>query len=241
MTMVILILSFFIFLFCLYALCRDDFVLLRKNIALEWLFNQAFLTIAAGLLFSRLTYVFSHFDPQFFNPLVFISFLHFPGLSLTGGILGGILYMVILARNKKAPFEHIIDAFSISVVAALLWGLVINIFSTKASFKELTFTFLLIEFAIYMILFVVFFKLFQKARFKEGSIALLFLVFFSLLSFGWDILVKKSSILAGKAYEDYLLIIIFLISAFLFVKEEGLLKGLKLKKRVNRTLRKFEL
>lgn len=239
--MVMLILSFFVFLFCLYTVCRDDLVLLRRNITLEWLFNQAFLTIVIGLLSARLVYVFSYFDSQFLNPLIFVSFSHFPGLSLTGGILGGILYMLIFARKKKAPFKHILDAFSISIIASLLLGLVINIFSTKVSFKELTSPFLLVEFVIYMILFVAFFRLFQKARFKEGSIALLFLVFFSLLSFGWDILVKKSNILTGKAYEDYLLIVIFLISTFLFVKEEEFLKGLKLKKRVNRTLRKFEL
>lgn len=228
----LLILYFFIFLFCLYALCRDDLVLLRKNITLEWLFNTAFATIFMGLISARFVYVLFHFEPQI---------LSFKGLSFPGGILGGILFLMLFLKNKKAPTEHILDSFSTSLIASILISLIVAIFSTKVSFKELTFLFLIIEFVLYGVLFMVFFRLFHKARFKEGSIALLFLVIFSILSFGWDILVKKINILSLEAYEDYLLIAIFLISIFFFIKKEELLKGLKLKKRVYRTLRKFDL
>lgn len=239
--MVVLTLCLFVFLFCLYALCRDDFVFLRKNVTLEWLFNAAFLTLGVSLFSSRLIYVLFNFDSIFLNPFVFLLFTHYPGLSLTGGVLGGIAFNLIYLKQKKLPTGHILDSFSISFLLAVLFGVTMAIFSTKFIFKEITMPFLIFEFIIYLLLFIIFFRSFQKTRFKEGSTTLLFLVIFGVLSLLSDILVKKNNILTWRAYEDYLLIIMLLISIFIFVKKEELLKRLKFKRHMKRTLRKFDL
>lgn len=230
-----LLIYFFIFLFSLYIICRDDFVIFRKNLSMEWVFNTAFLTALISLLSARIFYVIFHFKSQFLNPLVFVLFSSFPGLSIIGGIIGAILYIVLFLNSKKLPTKHIIDCFSISFFSSLIINLIVVIFSTKISFKDITFPILIIELLIYVFLFIFLVKSFQKARFKDGSITFLFLIFFSFLTFIADIIIKSNKIFLKNGYEDYLWIVIFIVSIYVFIKQERIFsKGQK-------QLRRFSL
>jgi len=64
----------FIFLFTLYCFVRDDYILFRKNISIERIFNIAFLLFGAFLVSARFFYVVFNFSPKFLNPLVFLVF-----------------------------------------------------------------------------------------------------------------------------------------------------------------------
>lgn len=116
----ITILATFVFLFALYVLSKDDFVLLRKNISQITLFDFAFIAGIVGLFFSRLIFVLSHFSSLYLNPLVFFVIPYFPGLSLAGLLLGGCTALYMLTVRRKAPIGRIFDIFSFAFIATMV-------------------------------------------------------------------------------------------------------------------------
>lgn len=119
---IVIVLCFFLFLFTLYTLSREDFVFLRKNVTIENIFNVAFVTALFTLFFARLGYVLMNFDSSYLNPLVFFLVPYFPGLSLLGGVLGGVLTLLIITKKKKYPRGRFIDFFAYSFLSVLPIG-----------------------------------------------------------------------------------------------------------------------
>lgn len=169
-----------LFLFRLYHLANDDYVLAKKNITLEDVFNCAIVCSLFSLLFGRIFYVFFNPETIFFNPLGFILFPYFPGLSMTGGIIGGSLSLVLYARAKKFPFARVLDFFTIALIFVIPFGLIgYFIFSqditTGNTIKLAIFTLISIFTNLY---------LYPKARaleIKDGTLSILFLIFYSLV------------------------------------------------------------
>lgn len=229
-TLLTLFLSLLTFLFCLYGLSKDDSLLLRKNISLDHIFNLALVEVSAGLFFARLFYVLFNFDPFFLNLLTFLLFPYFPGLSLTGAVLGGSISVYLIGKLSKTPTWHLFDFFSLSFLAAITTGIFMNVISNlvlrKTSFIEI------IIFLIYVFALALFLKLLQKGEVGDGSTGFLFLIFFSLTSLLQGILTniiyKTNGFWLFLDKEDFLLIVIFLVSSIVFIKKENLL--LKFKK-----------
>lgn len=171
---IVLIICFVIFLFSLYSFSHDDFILLRKDISTEDVFNYAFIAGALSLLFARIFYVLSNPDPAFLNPLVFLIFPYFPGLSLLGGVAGGCLVLLILARKKAFPIGRILDFFSLSFLASMPVGFIgYMLLSNDRSYL------LISQFFFFLLLFLVFvFVLIPRFRtdIKDGMLGLIFLI-----------------------------------------------------------------
>ena len=119
MELIILVVSLFSFLFVLHYHVRDDFLILRKNVSLEDIFNIAFTSSILVFFSSRLLYIFENPSPVYLNPLVFLAVFYYPGFSLTGGIVGGALFIIWYVKRKKFPGKRILDFFSI----AALWAI----------------------------------------------------------------------------------------------------------------------
>lgn len=176
---IVLIFCLILFLYRLYHLANDDYVLVKKNITLEEIFNCVLVCAFVALFFARLFHVL--FDPQpvFLNPLGFLLFPYFPGLSLIGGLIGGSLALFVYARVKKFPVGRVFDFFTVSFIFILPFGVLgYFLFSQDVSRGGLVlfglFTLMQIGTNIY---------LFPKARsleIKDGTISILFLIFFSL-------------------------------------------------------------
>ncbi|RJQ36584.1 hypothetical protein C4559_04940 [Candidatus Microgenomates bacterium] len=213
------LLNIFAFLFCLYLLSKDDFMLFRKNVSLDKVFDLAFLTIGIGILSARIGFVIFNFNYHFLNPLYFFLFPYFPGLSIAGGIIGSFLFLFIYCLNSKISFHRIFDFFAFSFLFALPFGFVIEIFNSLISKKTIV-TILYLEILIYFISFLGIYIIFKKIKLEDGSLGFLSLMFFSILSFIFNIggQWKKISFLN----ENLLLLVIFLISSFFIVKEEKL-------------------
>ena len=112
---IVLLVCFVVFLYVL-------FVINRKNISLESIFNMAFLTAIFALFFSRLFYVLIHPRPVFFTILGFMLFPYFPGLSLIGATLGGLIFLLPYLKSKKIPVGKIFDLFALSCLSTLPVG-----------------------------------------------------------------------------------------------------------------------
>lgn len=177
-----LFLATFVFLFTLYWIGKDDLVLLRKNIALEQLFNITFIALGLGLFFSRLFYVIFHPSSQYLNPLVFLVFPYFPGLSLFGGILSVGIFLLYLKLSQKIPFTRIIDFYVLSLLTALPLGYIGQIFISEK--KEHTVLLILSLFFIFMaaVFFLYVYPKLLANKIKEGLVTILFLLFFPIVS-----------------------------------------------------------
>jgi prolipoprotein diacylglyceryltransferase len=176
---IVLIICLVLFLFRLYHVANDDYVLVKKNVSLDEVFNCAFVCGLIALLFARIFYVILNPNPIFFSPLGFLIFPYFPGLSLFGGLIGGIIALFIYSRVKKFPLGRIFDFFAVSFtfilpVGLLGYFLLSQEFSIGGTVKLVLF--LIIAFAANL-------YLHPKAsslEIRDGSISILFLIFFSL-------------------------------------------------------------
>src|SRR3989344_4638147 len=215
----VLVICLVLFLYRIYHLANDDYVLLTKNITLEDIFNAVFVCSLVSLLFSRFFYVFMNPNPVFLNPLGFLLFPYFPGLSITGAILGGALALFLFCKKKKIPRARVFDFFSISFIFVLPFGfigyfLLSQDFTTGNIIKFILYCLILVASNIY---------LYPKAstlEIKDGTISALFLVFFSLIS-----LLGVAIDHPGISYfishrENFILLLILILSIGIILKQE---------------------
>lgn len=224
----ILIFCTFIFLFCLYYLIKDDFVLLRKDISVEKVFNLAILASLGTLFFARFGYAVLNPSANFLNPFVFFLFPYFPGLSLVSAVVGGSMIFFLISDFKKMPTGHLFDLFSVSFLSALPIGLFGYFLLSRIHLLALK---PIAIFLVAVLMFVFFIKFLlpkkHKNKFQDGSLGLMFLSLFSLILFTESItgIFKVVSVL--KIEELVVLGVTFVISLALLIKQENLLSRIK--------------
>ncbi|MBI5044516.1 MAG: prolipoprotein diacylglyceryl transferase [Candidatus Levybacteria bacterium] len=216
---IILILCFIIFLFGLHVLAKEDLVFVRKNVTIELLFNLAFYTAGVGLLFARIVYVILHPSSGFLNPLVFLLFPYFPGLSLIGGVVGGILFLLFYKR-KKFPTGRIFDFFSMALLGALPFG-----FFGAELLRGMTDIFAGIFMPILLFFTLIFFvkvllPLNNRGELKDGSLGLLVLIIMSFTLFLTKIVHERNDMLVLLQIDTILLVVVFAAALTLLVLQE---------------------
>lgn len=215
----ILLIAFFFSLFCFYYYSRDDYFFIRKNITMEQLFNVIFIGSFWGVISSRIVYVVTHPNPAFFNPLVFFSIPYYPGLSLLGGIFGLYISFVFLTKRRKIHVGRFLDYISISLLAALPFGYIGNYLLERRSNTVETIYLTVIYIALFIFFTRILFPKFQRGSLKEGSISLIFLIAYSIVSLVHDIaLLYKNEILLRT--EDFFFIGLFFFAAMALVRLE---------------------
>src|ERR1035437_4745678 len=179
----VLIICFIIFLFSLYFLANGDLIIVRKDMPMDKVFNTAFLTAFVALFFARFFYVIFYPREVFFNPLGFLLFPYFYGLSLLGGVLGGSVFLTLYAGYQKLPVGRTFDFFAVAFLSILPIGILgFFILTGKSYFPSLAFSFLA-----YVVLFVLFIKIMLRAsirgKIKNGNLGTIFLFCFSIVTF----------------------------------------------------------
>lgn len=223
---IVLFVSFVTFLFCLHFLTRDDFVLLRKDIALEKIFNVAILVGMFSLFSARLLYVVLNPEKSFLNPLVFLLFPYYPGLSITGGILGGVVSLLLLSKKEMMPQRRIFDFCAIAALSSMPVGFLGYSLLTfgKDSLDAIVLAF--VYFALFLFFIKVLLPHLLKGLFKEGTIGLLFLVFFSVISIV-EGFIKRVGNRFYLNIEDLILTFLLLVSVFFILKQEWFFSKLR--------------
>lgn len=170
-----------IFLFTLYVLSREDFVFMRKNVSVYDVFDVAVIVSLFALFFARLFYVFFHFSETYLNPLVFFLVPYFPGLSLTGGVIGAMLALYFLTKRKKYPSGRFFDFFAFAFLASLP---IASLGYIMAGEKNLLFALLPVFY--YSFLFLFFLKIllprFLTGQMRDGMLGFLLLMNYALFS-----------------------------------------------------------
>lgn len=81
---------------------------------------DAFLyTSIVAIISARVTYIILHFNSFGINILKYIVVREQPGLSLLGGIFGGVVYLYWYSRSIKEDYWKILDLFALSGSFAL--------------------------------------------------------------------------------------------------------------------------
>lgn len=216
---IILIICLVLFLYRLYYLANDDFVLAKKNIDLEDVFNSSIIISIISLISARLFYVIAYPKDVFLSILGFILFPYFPGLSLVGGVLGGAIALYIYGKYKKFPLGRVFDFFSLSFLFILPVGL-IGFFILSGDFtiggliKLIFFTAALVVANIY---------LYPKAsafEIKDGTISILFLIFFSLTLLLTNAIDNPGINSFINRKENFVLIFMLILGVVFLVKQE---------------------
>lgn len=223
--MIIGIISFLIFLFVFYTLAKDDFVYLRRNITLDQLFNALFLGVPTTLLFARIIYIAFHPKWTYLNPLVFFVLPYYPGLSLTGGILGVVLFIFLYTKNKKIPSFRFADQVGLAFLASaacflLLFSIQEGIGHQKNAIASVVVGML------YIVAYVLSRIVFSKERWTSGTLAALTIVFeslFSLLYVVMSILVTHKIVISLENIVTvaFLVISLGIFLRFLFLPIKG--------------------
>lgn len=231
----VLLICLFVLLYCVYVLVNDDFIFLRRDVTMEKLFNMIFLGSLVGLFFSRLFYGFTAKN-IFSNPFVFMLFPYFPGLSLLGGVVGAGAYFLFLTKHRENPLPmgRIYDFFSIAFLISLSIGFIGYFLFSGENLSTLR---IVIQAVSYSILFVIFLKFFLprllNGKFKEGTITLIFLICFSIVSLISSAFSKIGILEYFSNFENIILIIILLVSGGVLVRQENLFLKKELKKGKN--------
>ena len=115
----------------LLALAYAYFSAKRFNVEWDTLFDCVLVGIVTGIIGARLFFVLFSLDKYINNPLDFFK-IHEGGLAIYGGIIGGFIGGVIVAKVKKAKILPILD---VAVLGFLIgqgigrWG---NFFNQEA-------------------------------------------------------------------------------------------------------------
>ncbi len=213
----VLVVCFFIFLYTVYLLSNDDFVILRRDIPMERIFNIVFLTALSSLFFSRLFYVIFHPNNIFGSLLGFLLFPYFPGLSLAGAVLGGFGFSILYFKLKNLPLGRLFDFFSIGFLVSYPLGFVGFLVLSKVEFSNV----IIVSLVLFFLLTLCFIKYVLPAtlggKLKDGTLGLLFLLSFSIISILINVL---SSIKLIFDKENILFFVIFISALIFLIKNE---------------------
>lgn len=226
----ILLLCLFVFLYTVYVLARDDFIFLRKDLTMERIFNIIFLGSVSCLFFARFLYGLTYARNDFLNPFVFLLFPYYPGLSLPGSLLGAGLVFLLLKKRQKNPLPlgRLADFFSIAFLITLPIGLLGYFMFSEEELSFAKTTGMVIAYFFLFVLFLrVFFPKLLGGKIQEGTITLIFLICFSLINLISNAIPITNFINYFKNFENPILILVFVLSLGLLVKQENLFLKVK--------------
>jgi hypothetical protein len=219
MEVVVLIPAILIFFYNLYKISGDDHVFIRKNISLEQIFDIGFIVMLMSFLFARFFFFIFHPVP---NNNIFLSFFSTKGgLSLVGSFIGGMTSLYFIGKYNKLPMGRIFDFFTLAYLSALPLGFVGHsmLFRNQELIINLVIACIYFLFALFFMK-VLYPNLIRRAL-KEGSIHIFFILLFSLLSLAILLVNMKKLSLVSFDLQAIVLLIIFSLSMFLLVKQEG--------------------
>jgi hypothetical protein len=215
----VLLICFFLFLYIIYYLAREDFVLTRKDIPVAKVFSMVFLTALIALFSARLIFALAYPASLLLNPLGFLAFYRYAGLSLIGALTGAEIFIYFYSQYKKMPAGKIFDLFILAFVGVLPVGITGNFIINLG--RVGLFANILFIFSILLLLLFgkVIYPFSAKGEIKDGSLGFIFVAVFSFLYF----LTKLFLNLKDFAFlnpENVLLLVMLFSSLILLLNQE---------------------
>lgn len=203
-------------------LAKDDFMLLRKNVTLEHLFNITFMFTVFGLFIGRIGYIIEHPSTDYINPLVFLLFPYFPGISLSFALAGVATFIWWNTKRKKLPFGRMFDVYTLAFLPVFAVGMFIE--GIVAIIFKQQFLPLIIGAVVVCILSILCYHFFQKNKFQDGNIGFLGLSIFAFIHLIMRIFQRGIMHSMQVSIEDICLFVIFVSFLCICLKQEKIFK-----------------
>ncbi len=216
---------FIVFLYCLYILGKDDYVLIRKNLSLEQLFDFAFIGVFTGIIFARIFSIIFHpiNGGNFVTQLFSLSGTEY---TMTGVVFGCMLAFYLIGKYRKLPIGHLFDFITLAFLSCLPIVYLLSIFFVNRN--ELVYYLILGIF--YLVCQMFFWKFLLPRiisnRLRAGTMSGYFFLVFSVVSLLASFINKFGNPSLEFDVEDFLLVGILLGSiVFLLRNERRILRG----------------
>lgn len=206
----LLILFLFISTFILFILSRHDFVLLRQNISIRYIFDKAFIILLFVLLISRAAYFIDEGKYEFFfDPLSFLHVILFFGFNLLGFVSAFAIGVIVLFRKKKNVLR-ILDIYLISFFPITIFGAIEYILLGSRG-NLIPYTYLGITIISYIILM----KMHVGFKIRDGVVAFIILIFSAVSYLANSLYVKNAIVLYSPI--QILAILVIAVSIYCLV------------------------
>ena len=219
MQLIIGTICFLIFLFFLYLLGKDDYVLIKKNFLIEQLFDLAIVGTLGGLIISRILEIILHFINKESFILQFFDITG-SGFILTEVVLGCMIAFYIIMKYHKYPKGHLFDFYALAFLSCLPFCYLFNIFFVKRN----EIGYLLISGILYLLFQILFWKYLLKLvinnKLKEGSLSNMIFLLFSIISLAMSLIHKYVNKSFKFDPEDFILVSIFVCNLILLLWHE---------------------
>ena len=203
-------------------------MMIRKNVSVDKLFTASFTTAITSLVFARVFYVLMYPKGVFFNILGFIMFPYYPGLSLTGGFVGGVVFLILYARREKMPAGRLLDIVILSFASVLPLGFALTAFLLGSPSSIIFSSVATIVYAFVAFIFVKhIYPMVLRGMLKAGTLSFLFALSFCVISFLMNMFGSRGIQLVNE--QNIVLLAVFCLCLVFVVKQE-LLGGNKSKK-----------
>ncbi len=113
-----LIISWCIFSFLFWKLLRDG------GVSEERIFDLTFYATLVTIILARVVFIALHFTMFEKDLLRTVALWVAPGLSLYGGLVGGVMTLVTLSRQFKVRVGYVLDSLALPLLGALMVGAV---------------------------------------------------------------------------------------------------------------------
>jgi phosphatidylglycerol---prolipoprotein diacylglyceryl transferase len=111
---ILLFVAFIISTFVLFKYAKEE---LKEEAYMDLYVYTCIVSFAAA----RIVYILANFSDFGLNLLRWFLVRETPGLSLIGGLSGGLVFLVIYSKNRKMEILHSLDIFSIVISSALIF------------------------------------------------------------------------------------------------------------------------
>lgn len=170
------------------------------------IFDSVFIVSVAALIGARLGYIFLHFQDFSFHILRWIVVFVYPGLSLSGALLGlGLGFWILSERKTLVPFKESVDVITTAILIALPFILIG--FIGGGSLHPTTFY----KLGAVLMLPILVFILKKRIRFEAGILALFILIFFSVAFFSIDFFKPNDIVYWNLSIDQWTTLLIFFI------------------------------
>lgn len=225
---VFLVLSFFWGAFLLWSNIR------LSSYKEEEIFDGVFLSMAGALFFGRLMYVILHFEKFGFSFLKFILINGYPGISLIGSVVGGILVFHLYTLFHKISFFEASDYFTSPLLLSIGIGKLGSFFSgvevgvkTKfplaikyAGYEGLRHPFALYESILFFVGAYIAYKLMfsiRRGTLQKGGSIFFFWWFFAIILLSFSKLSVPQSTIVKYDFNMVVSLVILLTSTLYFI------------------------
>lgn len=220
MAVIFFIFCFILSIFILYVLIKHDFIIARKSLLLQEIFDTTFLAYIAFLLTGRILYVLSMQRFDLINPIKFFHLLKFPGALFLGGVFGFGLVIYLVFKKKKI-LARLFDIYSLSMLPLFIFTLVF-------SYNQGYFIYFnLLIFLLSLLFMAIGIHTYKNYTLKDGSTAFLFVCLVTVYTIVSEFSSSNRFIFSFFSISQVLSIVFFTVFGGMLLVREGILGSKK--------------